>query len=425
MMKNIVHYVRYVLLIGEADMRWLVGDLVALLLSAVGMIAQPGQPLWLYIGALAMAWGIFAIARGCWKLLSIREAKAIKLATIPVHGKTVPMNRIRPESSMESLGFVVQPVTKSESIIRSATLDTWIRANDVRLAWSSIAARRVRDHIKDKREVLLPFLGRQFVASLAESNQFFNDSKICLGSDILPGCTEVSVYEAGYFDSFLTNEVCTTQLMVPSGDTLVDGTHFFPAYLDWAGVPRLKQIADSLMNNHIGVSVLAITTDGELLIWQQSERAVIHPGQLVASGSGSCDASDAREESLVKTVVTAMERELREESVALEHPIRETEIGPTMLLGYWRWVRRGGKPEFAGVTRLKVPRTMIEPNTTEVRRPTEHRPSRWPAKNTGQLLRSIVEIRSQRDLSVSLAACLLALEEYATSNPQEVDAFLL
>jgi len=72
------------------------------------------------------------------------------------------------------------------------------------------------------------------------------------------------------------------------------------------------------------------------------------------SGSGSVDLRDmralkARSQRLRDVIAAAMVRELVEESHVTARDIEWTEV-----LGYFRWLTKGGKPEYVGVTRLRL-----------------------------------------------------------------------
>src|SRR5690606_28384422 len=122
---------------------------------------------------------------------------------------------------------------------------------------------------------------------------------------------------------------------------------------------RIPDIKGSNMANHVGISTLAVTRDGQLLVWNQDGRAQHSRNQLAPTGSGSCDWKDfeatrgaGEGNTLMQVVLRAMERELREESSL--QGVADARI-TSRVLGYFRWMNRGGKPEFVGISRVDAP----------------------------------------------------------------------
>ncbi|MFL6074036.1 MAG: hypothetical protein ACJ73S_11635 [Mycobacteriales bacterium] len=117
---------------------------------------------------------------------------------------------------------------------------------------------------------------------------------------------------------------------------------------------RLIGLAESELANVIGVSTIALTTDGRLVLVGQGGLAQSSASLWAPSGSGSMDLRDIRvlksgSRRLRDVVAAAMERELVEESHVTPRDIEWTEV-----LGYFRWLTKGGKPEYVGVTRLRL-----------------------------------------------------------------------
>jgi hypothetical protein len=112
----------------------------------------------------------------------------------------------------------------------------------------------------------------------------------------------------------------------------------------------LVSLGDSKFPNLIGISTLATTREGRLVVVQSSRRNTGSPGLIHPSGSGSAEPRDLREVSSAREfIVTAMERELCEEA-----SIRPDEIVSTSIVGMARWLNKGGMPEFFGLTTTSV-----------------------------------------------------------------------
>jgi hypothetical protein len=101
----------------------------------------------------------------------------------------------------------------------------------------------------------------------------------------------------------------------------------------------------------VGVSAIAFTSDGFLVTVVQSELNQASARLLAPSGSGSLEMDDVTsgEGDLAQTVKFGMEREMCEE-VGLER----TEIVSTKVVGFARWMERGAKPEFFGLTEVQL-----------------------------------------------------------------------
>lgn len=89
----------------------------------------------------------------------------------------------------------------------------------------------------------------------------------------------------------------------------------------------------------------------------QTDANIASEGLLAPSGSGSLDPRDLgpREEILQDIMRRGMERELCEET-----GIHQNEIHKTTVIGFARWLDRGAKPEFFGITKLSIAAKDIE-----------------------------------------------------------------
>lgn len=110
------------------------------------------------------------------------------------------------------------------------------------------------------------------------------------------------------------------------------------------------------MSNAVGVSTLAFDASGRLVMIAQSENALSSPGGWAPSGSGSLEPVDfptGRPQHLGSNyllrdiITTGMNRELVEEG-----NIAPDRIHWSAVTGYARWLSKGGKPEYFGVTTL-------------------------------------------------------------------------
>jgi 8-oxo-dGTP pyrophosphatase MutT (NUDIX family) len=182
----------------------------------------------------------------------------------------------------------------------------------------------------------------------------FNGKIIGMRSDPLPpGAAPVppiTLHVAHFFDAQCSNEMCT--LRIAHRET---GEEFDPrTQLLTNANGHLRTLAESTLADCVGISTIAFTTDGQLVLTRQTSRNIASALLLAPSGSGSLDlrdlsASPGKAEPLQDILRRGMERELREET-----GIRPEEIRATRITGFARWLERGAKPEFFGITDLNA-----------------------------------------------------------------------
>ena len=161
----------------------------------------------------------------------------------------------------------------------------------------------------------------------------------------------VRVMRCRWFDFKVSADMSSRVLVTRSGRVLSDVAHEF--LLDAEG--KLRDPSHTRLANAIGVSTVAVTVDGAVLGVRQSARNSASVGTLAPSGSGSLEPKDwSKDVTLADLVVAGAERELREESLVAADEIIETRV-----IGWGRWLDRGGKPEFFSVTLLNASSSTI------------------------------------------------------------------
>jgi transcriptional regulator with XRE-family HTH domain len=247
---------------------------------------------------------------------------------------------------------------------------------DERIAASAAPALldNVESGMRDNASLLIDVLKSKY-ATLRAEQRFFNEEKVCLGTDLRTASDSVGVFRATYFHGFVTNELAARRVSTRESrpEPLYFGTAH-PPFVTSGGRHTLAGIEASGASNHVGASVVLMTGDRRIQFWRQSggEHGV---GKAAATGSGSCDWDDwanlgAGDQDLATMARNAMERELREESGLIGRLLRQERID-CRLLGYFRWVRRGGKPEFVGVAKTAITSAHLWPDPTEVDEPTD------------------------------------------------------
>lgn len=197
----------------------------------------------------------------------------------------------------------------------------------------------------------LPFLTRQL-----RTATLHNGKVVGLASD-LPvggsGVDTVRLRRVSYHEFVSTNLLAGNDVRELGFGGRLDGRRLF---IDRNG--RLRSLADSWLANTIGVSTLAITIDGKLLLPFHTKENVGSPELYPPSGSGALEQQDLPSNGrgiLRDIIVHGAVRELREECRVATTEVQESEV-----LGYARWFTRGAIPEFAAVTLISARGNEIE-----------------------------------------------------------------
>lgn len=171
--------------------------------------------------------------------------------------------------------------------------------------------------------------------------RIFNGDKLRLVGDFDVTTDLIELQPTDYFSTLVSNDITGKMISAADGGRL-------------AGIDLLaeegviRDLAESPLSNHLGVSVLAITADDRMVILDQAEQAAHYPALLMPSGSGAVSPQDVEPgDTLVTLAERAMRREIREEC-GLPGEV----IGRVRLTGFARQLDRGGKPELYGVAFL-------------------------------------------------------------------------
>lgn len=211
--------------------------------------------------------------------------------------------------------------------------------------------KETRTYVRQYKDTLLKFLNHRWYEVCQKGGQYTNDEKICFASEIYPGPVHGSykwrVTKGYYYYGYLTNFIYTQY---------VGGTHYklYPP-VNMSTDP-IKSLGDSDFSDHIGVSTLLYTCDGYIFVFRQAGNAGYNANYFMPTGSGSMDYADFKEgEDLREMIIRGAERELAEESSLKKLMGNEVFASHlhTTVIGYYRDMERGGKPEFCCVSRIK------------------------------------------------------------------------
>jgi len=345
---------------------------------------------------------------------------------------------VRDDHAADGYGVTFVPGFTDEAVVRSSAIDARLREPgtdfplEVNEELRGQLDTKLQSHAQPFEDVIRLHYRRSRRSD--PPKHFFNDAKVCLGGDLLRHTDTVEIYQGSYFHSFVTNELVTRSLWdegVARPQPLYRGSEQFPAIVQRDGTVTLKRLPDAHMGNHIGISTVVHTSDKQLLLWRQAPAAQQNEGQLVPTGSGSSDWGDWLAQpagaSLKGLVTYAMAREFREESLNKLQPRAGAEAPTieTRVLGHFLWMRRGGKPEFVGLSRITWPSARSHPDAAEVEQPANLEP--YPANTVSVMQRSIERILTGSGpytAAVPLWVALTCLQEALTADPEGWAAFL-
>jgi len=213
------------------------------------------------------------------------------------------------------------------------------RLREAPIAIKETAAYRLDPRIKE--------LAFGFTTSQIRSGALWNSPALGLASDLptLGDTSEVLVRVCDYFDHIGSDLLATYDIRAGSSNSTFNGRD-----LVVTGNGTLRPLRGSWLANLVGVSTLAFTSDGKLVLVWQSSKNYNSPGLFAPSGSGALSPSDlVNAGDLQNLVMQGANRELCEET-----GIRPSEISASKALGFARWLSKGGMPEFYGYTLLKL-----------------------------------------------------------------------
>ncbi|WP_143728208.1 hypothetical protein [Micromonospora cremea] len=221
-------------------------------------------------------------------------------------------------------------LSRENSELRKRPLRAIIQSPDYRLP-------------RDLRTWSLDYLSRR-----AKTGKIYNDQVLCLASDLL-GDDVVKLRAGRYFDFMCSNLFAPLDIWEAGRKSpVLRGRDLI---LDPDG--QLISLKRSRLANLIGVSTLAFTTDGRLLLVAQTHDNIGSPGLLAPSGSGALEPKDVpanmADWTIQRIVSNGAERELREEC-----HLKPSEIEGSSVVGHGRWISRGAMPEFCAVTLLRL-----------------------------------------------------------------------
>ena len=295
--------------------------------------------------------------------------------------------------------LMLKVADKEETVFLHDGINEWLRGG------TDIAMQRDKKYEKGLKKAIRkenvwektysPFLRHNHRDAMYTGKQFYNESKFGLSSEFDEGAGHITVHRTCYFDNYLTNIIPGKKLISNLTGEVVAKTYpdLMPYHVDSRGKRKLYHLDEKRVSNMLGVSTLCILPNGNIRLWRQNGMTQGSNNLYAASGSGSADWNDCKHyfkdcNGFRRAVVHAMERELWEES----HGTREISFKEfsknvdTRITGYFRWLTKGGKPEFVGLTRLNDISSVnrLSPELSEV-----YEARDLPAETVEELLKSL------------------------------------
>lgn len=326
-------------------LRLVLGHEMGFLLSALGLllgIITLAPVAWgLAVSLLALLLGIIAVVRDTRSLHKRWKSKKFMNVAAPFPTREIPFPAAYPSSS-----YFYFP--NRGTALASPAIDKELQTHPI--PWRLLdEPYRLPLELRTTAPYVIP--------KSSKGRVVFNGQVVGLRDDPLPGAAgslggranELRLQVSRYYDFLCSNELCKYQ--VTDGDRPV----FDPIRQLLVGADgRLRTLAESNLADVVGVSTIAFTNDGHLWLVKQSHRNVASEGLLAPTGSGSLEVCDmVGQTSFQGSLINAMERELREET-GISVPTTTT------ITGFGRWLERGAKPEFYGVSLLGVSSSQVQ-----------------------------------------------------------------
>ncbi|MDE1151647.1 MAG: hypothetical protein PW788_03840 [Micavibrio sp.] len=181
-------------------------------------------------------------------------------------------------------------------------------------------------------------------------------------ADALYGERAVTLRKSYYFDALLTAEAFRSRIfrnnIKGEKEVYTDLTTYFPVTeekIDGHLGVRFKPDFYKDVSGHIGITTLLVTENRRVVMLHQGSTKAIGSHTVGLGGSGSMSYSDLElagsANDLRASLAYGMARELCEET-GMEKWFEDVRRN-TMVIGFFRWIDRCGKPEFVGITRAE------------------------------------------------------------------------
>jgi hypothetical protein len=313
--------------------------LVSLAGVALGVVAFVPTAVTLVISVVAFVLGLLTLWRDAHSLRTRWSGYRFTTIIAPFPLDEIPAPKTYPDAK-----YLVFP-NRGTALVSDA-MDKWVAENEIQFTVADEPYRLPVD-LKATAPHVLPVMTRGRVV--------FNGHIVGMHGEPLPAIgrnpAPIRLHRARFFDGVCSNELGTLRITSKNNGKVYDLRR--EELVDDSG--QLRTLSSSNLADLVGISTIAMTNDGKLVVVEQSGRNSASPLLLAPSGSGSFEPKDlytgsgGRHGSLQAAIKAAMERELSEET-----GISNAKILRTRVIGFARWMERGAKPEFFGLTTLSI-----------------------------------------------------------------------
>ena len=249
----------------------------------------------------------------------------------------------------------------------------------------------------------------------------YNEPVLGLSSISTAGqVNSLNTVDAFYWDHLATDQLAMVDTRV---DDEVKASLGRSLFMDRHG--NLRDFGSSWLLNAIGVSVLAITTDGHFVVVMQSSNNDSARGLYAPTGSGSLEPQDYNGATAMPAARLLANGAMRE--AAEESAIAPEDVEDVFPLGFGRWLQKAAKPEAFFVAFLKIDSHEIRKKKipaadraytklSEPRRFRLENPSDWRSGAPTDMVHE--EITSS--MSLPLEACLALLAEAVEQKDPDI-----
>jgi len=257
---------------------------------------------------------IYSIRNKIKALFFIKKPFELTIQEIPLP-KTVIPSEIDEQYGYKNI------LIKNHQLIRSEEVDDYLMncdLQDIKILYK--INKKYINKIRKKNmqnDIKLIFLRNEFNKMLI-TRPLINEKKYSLATEIVPE-QNIEIFKSTYYDSILTNSITRKKIYKNNNgfeELFFDGTTMLPFSDIKDDSCRLMPIKQTKMNNHVGTSVLGLTSDKYLILFYQG-KSYIDTKFLVPSENGSADWNDLRkmDGNFINAIKYSMERELIEEAM--------------------------------------------------------------------------------------------------------------
>lgn len=284
--------------------------------------------IWQIISTVRDIWNYYNCSKGCFYYDDNRGKSNTYLLS----------KRVASEYSL----LVIDDIDEV-ALISDKNFEVLLSGNPIYYKLYSNKSKKTIKYIHIYRSVLVKFLNCKWRNIFFYGGLFFNEEKLCMASELYDRKDSnkyiVSLCKGSYYNSYLTNNIYNK--------TIKEKGFILESPLNIRNY-KIQSLFDSIMGDHIGVSTLAISKDGFIIIMRHNNKTNINANKLQPTGSGSVDFKDIKKgPNFINIIKYAAIRELIEET-----NIPKSLINETIITGFYRDLNRAGKPEFCCITFL-------------------------------------------------------------------------